>query len=151
MSEKLGLRGDGIVVKADLKLLREATTRVIHDYSEEWYGRDGASIPEKAEVSEGEQIVFRERIDVCPAIVVASKLGDELWYVVTSAECPDVRCDDHQAMKCARLVGQNLRIFQDAISRKAEWEWVHEWRIDATDHPRVQGIVDRATKKWTID
>ena len=149
MTGESQLSGDGIVVNADLAAIKKAAVRVIHDPSEEWYGVDGTSISPKAELEEGEQIVFREKIDICPAVIVAAKLGDSLWYVVTSAECPEVKCDDQQAMKCVRLVEQNMRIFQDTISRDTDGEWAKEWSISASDHPRVQRIVDKATKRWT--
>ncbi|MHA2602489.1 MAG: hypothetical protein AM324_010200 [Candidatus Thorarchaeota archaeon SMTZ1-83] len=149
MTRESQLSGDGIVVNAKLADIKKAATRVIFDAAEEWYGVDGSRMSPKAELSEGEQIVFREKIDICPAVIVAAKLGDSLWYVVASAECPKVRCDEHQAMKCARLNEQNMRIFQDTISRDTDGEWAKEWSISASDHPRVQMIIDKASKRWT--
>ncbi|MHA2380097.1 MAG: hypothetical protein ACXADO_12455 [Candidatus Thorarchaeota archaeon] len=149
MAGESQLSGDGIVVKAELAAIKQAAERVIHDPTEEWYGMDGTSISPKAELAEGEQIVFREKIDICPAVIVAAKLGANLWYVVTSAECPEVKCDDHQAMKCVRLIEQNLRIFQDTISRDTDGEWAKEWSVSASDHPRVQRIIDKASRRWT--
>ncbi|MFX1416259.1 MAG: hypothetical protein ACFFC0_05575 [Promethearchaeota archaeon] len=149
MTRESQLSGDGIVVNAELAVIKQAANRVIHDPAEEWYGVDGTRISPKASLAEGEQIVFREKIDICPAVIVAAKLGDSLWYVVTSAECPEVRCDEHQAMKCVRLNEQNMRILQDTITRNKDGEWAKEWSISASDHPRVQRIIDRASEKWT--
>ncbi len=149
MTGESKLSGDGIVVNAELAVIKRAAMRVIHDAAEEWYGTDGTRISPKARLDEGEQIVFREKIDICPAVIVAAKLGDSLWYVVTSAECPDIKCDDHQAMKCVRLNEQNMRIFRDTITRDADGEWAKEWSISASDHPKVQRIIDKASKKWT--
>ncbi|UCH05787.1 MAG: hypothetical protein JSW05_06375 [Candidatus Thorarchaeota archaeon] len=143
------MSGDGIVVNADLAAIKKAAERVIFDPAEEWYGVHGERVSPKAELEEGEQIVFREKIDICPAVIVAAKLGDSLWYVVTSAECPDVKCDDDQAMKCVRLNEQNMRIFQDTIIRDTDGEWAKQWSISASDHPRVQRIIDKASKRWT--
>ena len=148
MSTKGSNKGDGIVVKASLKLVREIAEKVLTDFTETIEMTDGTKVKGITEIKEGDQVVFRENIDPCPAVIAATKLGEDLWYVVSSTICPPTKCDDRQAMKCIRLEIQNLNIFQSNIAKKAEWNWVNEWR-DISEHPRAQRIIDKATKKWT--
>lgn len=148
MSSKGSNKGDGIIVMASLELVKESAEKVLTDFTETIEMTDGTKVRGITEIKVGDQVVFRENIDPCPAVIAATKLGDDLWYVVSSTICPPVKCDDNQAMKCVRLENQNLKIFQSNIAKKAEWNWVSEWR-DISEHPRVQSIIDKATKKWT--
>lgn len=149
MTAKSSDKGDGIIVSASFKLVETAVERVITDFTVTVERQDG-SVTEgfSNDIKEGDHVVFKENIRPCPAMIAITKLDKDLWYVVSSTECPPSKCDHHQAMKCARLEAQNLRIFQNSISTKAEWKWVNEWR-DVTQHPRAESIIDKATRKWT--
>ncbi|MFX0054402.1 MAG: hypothetical protein ACFFAX_05370 [Promethearchaeota archaeon] len=149
MSSTGSAQGEGIVVKASLDDVRKGAVRVLTDFSTTIVKQDGSKVGGDAPINDGDQVIFRENIDPCPAVIAATKLGEDLWYVVSSTICPNIRCDDIQAMKCARLEAQNLKIFQNFIQDNGEWTWVHEWRIDTAQHPNAQRIIDKATKEWT--
>jgi hypothetical protein len=149
MSSAGSLQGEGIVVSATLDFLKKGAERVLTDFSTAIERQDGTVAEGDVTIDEGDQIVFRENMDQCPAVIAATKLGEDLWYVVSTTICPPIKCDDIQAMKCVRLETQNLKIFQNVIKDNGEWKWVHEWRSDTAQHPDAQRIIDNATKKWT--
>ena len=149
MSSSGSIQGEGIVVSASLDFVKQGAQRVLTDFNITIERQDGTIVEGEIPMEEGDQLVFRENMDPCPAVIAATKLGEDLWYVVSTTICPPVKCDDIQAMKCARLESQNLKIFQNVIKDKGEWKWVHEWRIDTAQHPSAQRIIDKATKKWT--
>jgi hypothetical protein len=149
MSSEGSASFEGIVVKASLDDIEKGAERVLTDFRTTVQRKDGSIVEGDVSINDGDQVVFRENIDLCPAVIAATKLGEELWYVVSSTICPPIRCDDIQAMKCARLEAQNLKIFQNYIQASGEWKWVHEWRIDTAQHPNAQRIIDKATKEWT--
>ena len=90
-----------------------------------------------------------EKVELCPALMVATKLGEELWLMSATAECSPIRCDDRMAMKCNRLNSQNLRIFRDCVSRDGKAMPLSTWRIELAEDSRIQMIVDRTTERWT--
>ncbi|MHA1925432.1 MAG: hypothetical protein ACXABV_13755 [Candidatus Thorarchaeota archaeon] len=149
MSSAGSLEGEGIVVSATLDFVKKGAERVLTDFSTTIERQDGTVVEGDVTIEEGDQIVFRENMDQCPAVIAATKLGEDLWYVVSTTICPPIKCDDIQAMKCARLESQNLKIFQNVIKDNGEWKWVHEWRIDTAQLASAQKIIDNATKKWT--
>ena len=149
MSSSGSIQGEGIVVSASLDFVKQGAQRVLTDFNITIERQDGTVVEGEIPLEEGDQLVFRENMDPCPAVIAATKLGEDLWYVVSTTICPPVKCDDIQAMKCARLESQNLKIFQNVIKDNGEWKWVHEWRIDTGQHPSAQRIIDKATKKWT--
>ncbi|UCE09711.1 MAG: hypothetical protein JSW61_12170 [Candidatus Thorarchaeota archaeon] len=139
---------DGIVVKASIDLVREAAQTVISDFTEVIESGNGRLAEEDSSLREGDYVVFRENMDICPAMIIATKLGDELWYVITTAECPPSKCDDRQAMKCTRLNDQNLRIFRNFVTPRVGSEIITEWKSRVTDESRMQMIIDRVTERW---
>ncbi|MHA2141963.1 MAG: hypothetical protein ACXADC_09390 [Candidatus Thorarchaeota archaeon] len=149
MSSTGSVQGEGIVVSATLEFVKKGAERVLTDFSTNIELQDGTVVEGEVTISEGDQLVFRENMDLCPAVIAATKLGEDLWYVVSTTICSEVKCDDIQAMKCARLESQNLKIFQNIIKDNGEWTWVNEWRIDTSQHPSAQRIIDNATKRWT--
>lgn len=145
-----GFSDEGLVIKADMDLVRKAATKVIYEFDESIESPDGSVVKDMTKIKEGDQVVFRENISPCPAIVVATYLGYDKWYIFTSADCPDTKCDDHQARKCARLIAQNFRILQDFFAKKdVKLKSVSEWRMSLAPDDKTQTIVDRATERWS--
>ncbi|MGY5876767.1 MAG: hypothetical protein RTU30_13545 [Candidatus Thorarchaeota archaeon] len=139
----------GIIAKASLQLIRNAAIRVLGDCNEEVILPDGSKLEEKPHLDEGDQIIFKENMDPCPAVVVATNVGEDTWYVMSKTICPPSRCDDRQADKCARLEAQNMRIFQDFIQTEGSSENISEWRAHLAGNDQLQGVVDKVTRKWT--
>ncbi len=141
--------GSGVVVKASQNLVFEAAKRVISDFSLSVEALDGKQYTGKESIETGESLVFREEMDICPAILVATMLSENMWYVMATSECPPSKCDDRQMMKCLRLNDQNLRIFQDFIKPKQGAQIITGWRTGLAHEPDFEMIIDKVTSRWT--
>lgn len=141
--------GSGVVVEASQDLVLDAAKRVISDFSMFVETLDGKQYTRKECIETGESLVFREEMDVCPAILIATMLNENMWYVMTTSECPPSKCDDRQMMKCLRLNDQNLRIFQDFIKPKEDAQIITGWRTGLAHEPDFEMIIDKVTRKWT--
>ena len=139
----------GIVVQASRDLIRKGAGRVLSDFTMHVEGPDGQRYAKKDSLNEGDSIVFEEKIGFCPALVIASKLGNNMWYLMTSSECPETKCDDRQAMKCARLNDQNLRILRDFVDPSEDARVLSEWRTGLSNTSNLEMIIDRTTRRWT--
>ena len=137
---------EGIIVEASLDILRKCAHRVLCEFTESLEMQHGSG---KKQVNVGDHIIFMESVKLCPALIVATKLGENLWLMNATAECPRVKCDDRMAMKCSRLNSQNLRIFRDCVSKDGTTVPVSKWRIELAEDSRIQMIIDRTTERWT--
>ncbi|MCK5240051.1 MAG: hypothetical protein KAR33_10910, partial [Candidatus Thorarchaeota archaeon] len=59
------------------------------------------------------------------------------------------KCDDRQAMKCARLNDQNLRILRDFVDPSEDARVLSEWRTGLSNTSNLEMIIDRTTRRWT--
>ncbi|MHA1938594.1 MAG: hypothetical protein ACW97O_10335, partial [Candidatus Thorarchaeota archaeon] len=96
MSSAGSLEGEGIVVSATLDFVKKGAERVLTDFLTTIERQDGTVVEGDVTIEEGDQIVFRENMDQCPAVIAATKLGEDLWYVVSTTICPPIKCDDIQ-------------------------------------------------------
>ncbi|MFX1579989.1 MAG: hypothetical protein ACFFBJ_10110 [Promethearchaeota archaeon] len=142
-------QNEGIVVEASQDSLRKCARRVLCEYAESLEIQDKSKQPNKMQIDEGDHIIFRENVKLCPALIVATKLSEDLWLVNTTVECSPLKCDDRMAMKCSRLNSQNLRIFRDCISKDGTTVPVNTWRIDLVEDSKIQMVIDRTTERWT--
>ncbi|MHA2069949.1 MAG: hypothetical protein ACXABY_36760, partial [Candidatus Thorarchaeota archaeon] len=94
MSSAGSVQGEGIVVSATLDFVKKGAERVLTDFSTSVERQDGSMIEGDVTIDEGDQLVFRENMDLCPAVIAATKLGEDLWYVISTTICPAVKCDD---------------------------------------------------------
>ncbi len=140
---------EGVVAEASLDSLRKCARRVLCEYTESHEIQDKSKQPINIQIAKGDHIIFRENVRHCPALIVATKLGDNLWFMNTTAECSHTKCDDRMAMKCSRLNSQNLRIFRDCVSKDGTTTPVNTWRIDLVEDSKIQMIIDRTTERWT--
>jgi len=141
--------GAGIIVKATLDELRTAADKVLGLCIEYIELRDGTVIEEVSKITMGDSIVFKEDIHPCPGFIAATKLNGDVWYVITESECPEIRCDTPQAMKCARLNAQNLKLLNRYFNPDEAEDLSSKWRGELAQDSNLQTIVDRATKRWT--
>ena len=140
---------EGIVVEATLDSLRKCARRVLCEFTETLETQDGSEKPVKMPIDEGDHVVFKEKVELCPALIVATRLGEELWLISATAECSPIKCDDRMAMKCSRLNSQNLRIFRDCASKDGKTMSLTTWRIELAEDSKIEMIVDRTTERWT--
>lgn len=146
---KKGIPDSGIVLQASRDLIRKAAQRVLTDFTMFVEDSEGNHYSQKESIAAGDSIVFKENMDICPAIVIATLLEENLWFVMTTAECPRTRCDDMQAMKCARLNDQNLRILREFVTDRKEAKMLTEWQSGFRDPSMLEKIIDRTTHRWT--
>ncbi len=140
---------EGIIVEASLDSLRRCARRVLCEFTESLETEDSSKHLGKTPIDEGDYIIFRENVGLCPALIVVTKLGEEIWLVSATAECSPIKCDDRMAMKCSRLNSQNLRIFRECVSKDGKTASVSKWRIELAEDSKIQMIVDRTTERWT--
>jgi hypothetical protein len=141
--------GAGIIVKATLDELRAAADKVLGLCREYGELRDGTVIEDISKITMGDSVVFKEDIHPCPGFVAATKLNGNVWYLITESECPEVRCDTPQAMKCARLNAQNLKLLHRFFNPDEAEDLSSRWRSELAQDGKMRSIVDRATKRWT--
>lgn len=139
----------GIIVEASRELILLGAERVISDFTMTIEKAEEKGVADKEHLDEGDSIIFKENIDICPVVVIATNLDENLWFVMTTAECPPAKCDDRQAMKCVRLNDQNLRIFQEFVNPREDAKILTEWRSSLSDEARLEGIIDRVSQRWT--
>ncbi|MFW9849986.1 MAG: hypothetical protein ACFFF4_12685 [Candidatus Thorarchaeota archaeon] len=139
----------GIVVEASRDLIRKAAQKVLSEFTMYVVGLDGNRYSKKETLEEGDTLVFEEEIGFCPALVIATKLGQDAWFLMTSSDCHETKCDDRQAMKCARLNDQNLRILRDFIAPNDKAKILGDWRSGLSDPLKMEMIIDRTTERWT--
>ena len=139
----------GVVLEGSRDILRKGAVRVLTDFTMSVEGPGGQRYTKKDSVNVGDSIIFQEKIGFCPALVIATMLAVNLWFVMTTAECGPTKCDDHQAMKCARLNDQNLRIFRDFVEPSEDAHILTKWRSGLADGVGLERIIDRTTKRWT--
>ena len=141
--------GAGIIVKATIDELRKAADKVLGLCGENAESRDGTAIEDVSKITMGDSIVFKEDIHPCPGFIAATKLNGDVWYVIAESECPEIRCDTPQAMKCARLNAQNLKLLHRFFNPDEAEDLSSIWRSTLARDGKMRSIVDRATKRWT--
>ena len=140
---------EGIIVETSLDMLRKCARRVLCEFTESLESQNESAHGSKKQSSVGHHIIFRESVKHCPALIVATKLGEELWLVHSTTECSPIKCDDRMAMKCSRLNSQNLRIIRDCMSKDSVTTPVSNWRIELAEDSKIHMIIDRTTERWT--
>lgn len=144
-----GITNAGIVVEGSRDLIRKGAERVLTEFTMIVEDEKRKRHTKKDSLDVGDSIIFQEKIDFCPALLVATKLGENLWFIMATAECGSTKCDDRQAMKCARLNDQNLRIFRDFVNPRKDARVLTQWRSGLTDETKLEMIIDRTTQRWT--
>ena len=139
----------GIVVEASRDLIRKGAEKVLTDFTMHVEDSKRKKHTMKESLDIGDSLIFKENIGFCPALVIATKLENNLWFIMTSSECPKTKCDDRQAMKCARLNDQNVRILRDFVAPRKEARIVSKWRSEISDPIKMESIIDRTTQRWT--
>ena len=70
---------EGIVVDTTLDVLRKAATKVLFEFNESIIDMDGEVRPAGSEIRTGDTILFEEKIQNCPARVIAVKIIRNFW------------------------------------------------------------------------
>ncbi|MHA2081338.1 MAG: hypothetical protein ACW99H_09365, partial [Candidatus Thorarchaeota archaeon] len=65
---------DGIVVETSLDVLRKAATKVLYEYNESIIDMDGEVRSAGSEIRTGDTVLFEEKIQTCPARIIAVKI-----------------------------------------------------------------------------
>lgn len=144
---------EGIVVEASRALLRKAAERALFEFNEMVVNATGEEMPPTAELDIGDSIVFEEDIQPLPAQVVAIKLDDEVWYVISTSEMPPGGYPTgRDATRAAQAEEKRLRILREFLTTKAGAEkvkdvrnWQPDMKAEAAD---VLSIIDSAKRRW---
>ena len=144
----------GIVVVASLELLKKAVERVLFEYVESCETIGGEVCTPVTTVDVGDMVIFKEDLDLMPAEIIAVKIGNEQWYVMSTTELPSTGFPTTKdAMRVAAAEEKKLQILKDFLAKevgnyviKEVQEWVPDKREEAD---RLKAIIDNATKRWT--
>ncbi|MBD3406949.1 MAG: hypothetical protein GF411_12600 [Candidatus Lokiarchaeota archaeon] len=143
---------EGIIVRAELEHLRKAAEKVLFEYEEILEKRDGQRGPVIGHVQTGDTIIFREDIDLFPAEIVAIKIWEDLWYIISTSEIPPSGFPTTKdAMRAGKAEERRLRMVREFFERDQgiETEDVTEWKPDKrADADKILGLITSATKKW---
>ena len=153
LSKKLE-NADGIIIKTSVKELKNAVLEVLWEYEEIDETTSEVKQSSDDELKIGKALIFREKIETCPAEIVAIKLPEEdLWYIISTHKCPPEKCaTTREAMKCAESELKRLRKFRSIIegTKGATVEEVHTWKPDRlADAQKIIQIIDDASRKYT--
>ncbi|MHA2352655.1 MAG: hypothetical protein ACXABX_06005 [Candidatus Thorarchaeota archaeon] len=145
---------EGIVVDTSLDVLRRAAIKVLYEFNESIIDMDGEVRPSGSEIRTGDTVLFEEKIQNCPARVVAVKIIRNFWYVNTTSETPKSGYPSgRDAMKAAEMDEQNLRILERFLIEEAGADNVRDvddWKPDLKGEAAdVLGLVGKVAKRWT--
>ncbi|TXT55298.1 MAG: hypothetical protein BAJATHORv1_40209 [Candidatus Thorarchaeota archaeon] len=143
---------DGIIVRAELEHLRKAAELVLFEYDEIVEKRDGQRSSVIGTIETGDTLIFREDIDLFPAEIVAIKIWENLWYVISTSEIPPSGFPTTKdAMRAGEAEAKRLKRIKEFFEKDAgiKTEDVTEWKPDKrADADRILGLISSATKKW---
>jgi len=145
---------EGIVVDTSLEVLRKAATKILYEYNERIIDMDGEVRPAGSEIRTGDTIVFEEKIQTCPARVIAVKIIRNYWYINATSETPKGGFPSgRDAMKAAEMDEQNLRILERFLIANAGADHVREvrnWKPDLKGEAvDVLGLIGNVAKRWS--
>lgn len=154
-----GTSAEGIIVEANLDLLRKAARRALFEFVEVFESVSGEIESYLGSVDLGQTIIFREDMDLYPAEIVAVKIADaeedkSIWYIISTSEMPSTGYPTSKdAMRAAAAEEKKLEILKEFFGRDSEcheWSEVREWKPDKRyDAAQIRAIIERATKKWS--
>jgi hypothetical protein len=145
---------EGMVVDTSLDVLRRGATKVLYEFNESIIDMDGEVRPAGSEIRTGDTVLFEEKIQNCPARVIAVKIIRNFWYVNATSETPKSGYPSgRDAMKAAEMDEQNLRILERFLIDEAGADHVRDvenWKPDLkSEAADVLGLVGKVTKRWT--
>ncbi len=145
---------EGIIADTSLDVLRKAATKVLYEYNESIVDMDGETRPAGSEIRTGDTVLFEEKIQNCPARVIAVKIIRNFWYLNATSETPKSGFPSgRDAMKAAEMDEQNLRILERFLIEAEGADHVRDarnWKPDLKgDAVDVLGLISNVTKRWT--
>ena len=145
---------EGIVVDTSLDVLRKAATKVLYEYNESIIDMHGEVRPGDSEIQTGDTVLFEEKIQNCPARVIAVKIIRNFWYLNATSETPKSGYPSgRDAMKAAEMDEQNLRILERFLIAEAGADHVRDvqnWKPDLKgDAVDVLGLVGNVTRRYS--
>lgn len=143
---------EGIIVDTSLDVLRKAATKVLYEYTETILDMDGEPRPADSEIQTGDTVLFKEKIQTCPALIIAVRIIRNFWYLNATSETPKGGYPSgRDAMKAAQMDEQNLRILERFLIDAAGADHVKEarnWKPDLKGEAvDVLGLINSATKR----
>jgi len=143
---------EGIIVQADLSMLRRGARKVLFEFVEYVDTGEGERRPLKGDVRFGEAVIFREDMDMLPAEIVAVRLQEDTWYVIVTSEVPKSGFPTAKdAMRAAASEDKKLRILKEFFQKQSGIvvEETQSWKPDAvTDARVVLDVIADANKKY---
>ncbi len=144
---------EGIIVVASLELLKKAVERVLFEYVESCVTLGGTVCAPIETVDIGDTVVFKEDMDLLPAEIVAVKIGEDQWYVMSTTELPPTGFPTTKdAMRVAAAEEKKLQILKDFLAKEVGnyiIKEVQEWTPDKREEAdKLRAIIDNAAKRW---
>ncbi len=145
---------EGIIVDTSLDILRKAAKRVLYEFREKIFDMDGEEQPADSEIRTGDTVLFEEKIQNCPARIIAVRIIRNYWYVNATSETPKGGYPSgRDAMKAAEMDEKNLRILGRFLIAEAGADHVRDvrnWKPDLKGEAvDVLGLIGTATKRWS--
>ncbi len=144
---------EGVIVFATLALLRKAVEKVLFDFVEACETLSGSVCEEVKHVDIGDTIIFKENMDVMPAEIIAAKIGNDQWYLMSTTELPKSGFPTTQdAMRVVAAEAKKLKLIKDFLRKEAGnyvVKEVQEWKPDKlADADTIIKIIGDATKRY---
>jgi hypothetical protein len=144
---------EGIVVEASVALLRKAAARALFEFNEVVINKAGEEFPAGAELQVGDSLLFEEDIQPLPAQLVAIKLAEDVWYLISTSEMPPGGYPTgRDATRASLAEEKKLRILQEFLKDEAGADkvkdvrnWQPDMKAEAAD---VLSTIDSAKRRW---
>ena len=145
---------EGIVVDTSLDVLRKAAKKILYEYNESIIDMHGEVRPAGSEIQTGDTVLFEEKIQNCPARVIAVKIIRNFWYINAMSETPKSGYPSgRDAMKAAEMDHQNLRILERFLIAEAGADHVRDarnWKPDLKGEAvDVLGLIGKVAKRYS--
>ena len=144
---------EGIVVEASVALLRKAAGRALFEFNEMVVDKAGDELPVGTELQVGDSLLFEEDIQPLPAQLVAIKLAEDVWYLISTSEMPPGGYPtSRDATRASLAEEKKLRILREFLADEAGADkvkdarsWQPDMKAEAAD---VLSIIDNAKQRW---
>jgi len=160
MSSKTGGSGTSadysVIVVASPNLLREAVKKVLFDCSVHVETLEGDKKFDFEDLRVGDTLVYRENLDHMPAEIIAVKIGEQQWFVISSTDMPESGYPTTKdAMKVAAAERKKLAIIKEHLAREAgnliieNLENIESWQPDPRkDAHNIRKLIQDAKERW---
>ncbi|UCE11220.1 MAG: hypothetical protein JSW61_04595 [Candidatus Thorarchaeota archaeon] len=144
---------DDTIVEATIEQLRKGVEKVLVHYTERIEGRSREEKEPGSEILIGDTIIFEEEIDFSPAQIVAIKVWNDVWFLISTSEHPPGGYPTTKdAVKAGQAEEKKLRVLVDYLTgnlAKELREDARDWKPDMRGEAKeILKMVKNGRERW---